>query len=418
MKYVISVCSLLACIIFNVLAALPAYSQKARFAYDVDFEVNFDNREYSVSRFSSSRTIFGARLTPSVGLELDERSGNGRHFIMAGIDVMKDFGDSPVSPSVTGDSSSGELSSSKENWDLFHEITLYYRYFLTKGRTEIGITAGIFPRRFMEGEYSRAFFSDSLRFYDNNIEGMMFSFTRPSSYFEIGCDWMGMFGTDRRERFMIFSSGHGSLSEMFSLGYAAYLYHFAGSENVSGVVDNALVNPYATLDLSRRTGLQRLDFRLGYLQSMQNDRKNIGKYTFPLGGEFTVSVRNWNVGLENYLFYGTDMMPYYRNLDSGGIMYGDLLYMGEPFYKVKLDGDGAGLYDRVEVYYEPRISDFLSIRASVVAHFNGCSYSGLQQVVTLKFNLGTLLQKNRSGQKPAPRPKVKIQERNLQGWII
>ena len=99
-------------------------------------------------------------------------------------------------------------------------------------------------------------------------------------------------------------------------------------------------------------------------------------------------------------------------------MYGDLLYMGEPFYKVKLDGDGAGLYDRVEVYYEPRISDFLSIRASVVAHFNGCSYSGLQQVVTMKFNLGTLLQKNRSGQKPAPRPKVKIQERNLQGWII
>ena len=38
---------------------------KVRLAYDVDFKMNFDNREFYRSSFSNSMTIFGARLTPS-----------------------------------------------------------------------------------------------------------------------------------------------------------------------------------------------------------------------------------------------------------------------------------------------------------------------------------------------------------------
>ena len=416
MNYNIITCVLLLCSSLHVYASGPfEKNRKADFAYDVDFEMNFDNREYDPSSFSRSRTIFGARLTPAVGLKLNERSG-GEHRLMFGIDVMKDFGDSPISPSLASEGNTDELSRKKENLDLFHEITVYYRYLFTKGKTDIGITAGIFPRRFMGGSYSRAFFSDSLRFYDNNIEGLLLTFARPSSYFEAGCDWMGMYGTDRRERFMIFSSGEGRLSDMFSLGYAAYLYHFAGAAHVSGVVDNALVNPFVTLDLSRRSGIQRLDFTLGWLQSMQNDRKNIGKFTFPHGGEFTAAVRNWNVGLENYLFYGTDMMPYYRSHDAAGNMYGDLLYMGEPFYKVKMNGTGGGFYDRVELYYEPKISDFMTIRASITAHFNDWAYSGQQQVVTVRFNLGKLLSGHR--QDPKPKKRIRIEDWGLPGWNI
>ena len=33
-------------------------------AYDVDFKMNFDNRELYKSAFSRSMTIFGARVTP------------------------------------------------------------------------------------------------------------------------------------------------------------------------------------------------------------------------------------------------------------------------------------------------------------------------------------------------------------------
>lgn len=398
MKSYLIVCVLFVSLAADVFAADGRDSRRnrPRFAYDVDFEMNFDNREYDPSSFSESRTIFGARLTPSAGLSLKERSG-GVHSLMLGIDIMKDFGDSRIPAGIAGEGSD-EVSPSLENWDLFHEITIYYRYLFRKGRTDIGITAGIFPRRFMEGHYSRAFFSDSLKFYDNNLEGMLFTFRRPASYFEAGCDWMGMYGTDRRERFMIFTSGNGRLCDFLTAGYAAYLYHFAGAENVSGVVDNALVNPYVTFDLSSLCGLQRLDFTLGWLQSMQNDRKNIGKYTFPHGGEFTAAVRNWNLGLENCLFYGTDMMPYFRNVDLAGNMYGDLLYMGEPFYKVDMDSGKPGFYDRLELFYEPHISDFLSLKASMVFHFNGWSYSGCQQVVTLKFNLQSLIGREKKKQ--------------------
>lgn len=79
-----------------------------RFAYDVDFEMNFDNREFYKSAFSRSMTIFGARLTPSLGLDVSSRP-DSRHRVMVGLDVMKDFG-SPKS----------DVS------DYLQELTLYY----------------------------------------------------------------------------------------------------------------------------------------------------------------------------------------------------------------------------------------------------------------------------------------------------
>lgn len=377
----------------NVLTAASADSLSGvRFAYDVDFVMNFDNREYTSNDYSKSMTIFGARLTPSIGVSVFGKK-TARHDVMLGIDVMKDFGASPVSPERAG--TSPETSKSQDNWDLFKEITLYYRLRQQVGKTGIDLVTGIFPRRLMKGEYSTAFFSDSLRFYDNNLEGLLMSFTRPSAYYELGCDWMGQFGTDRRERFMIFSSGTASISDMFALGYSAYLYHFACARNVDGVVDNALLNPFVRFDLSHVSGLQRLSFTLGWLQSMQNDRKNIGKYTFPCGGEFTASIRNWNVGIENRLFYGTDMMPYYDRKDEAGYKYGNMLYMGDPFYRIGKRQGGAGLYDRLEVYYEPYIADFVGIRAAAVLHFNGNRFSGWQQMVSVVFNLQTLLDRKK-----------------------
>ena len=150
-------------------------SKKAKFVYDVNFEMNFDNREFYESNFSSSMTIFGARLTPAVGLEI-ATDNNTSHRLMGGIDVMKDFGSEQV------------------NKELFREISLYYRLNKKFNDTEMTLYAGIFPRRNMEGRYSQAFFSDSLKFYDNNLEGLLIKFNRPNAYFEVGCDWMGQYG--------------------------------------------------------------------------------------------------------------------------------------------------------------------------------------------------------------------------------
>lgn len=380
----------------NAAAAGPERNgTEFRFAYDVDFEMDFDNRELYKSRFSSSMTIFGARLTPSVGLDITQKNG-ASHKVMVGIDIMKDFGNSPVSPELTGGASS-ETSPLLNNASLLRELTMYYRFSKTCGKTDISLYAGIFPRKFTDEKgYSKAFFSDSLAFYDNNLEGLLVKFGRPKAHFEIGCDWMGQYGTARRERFMIFSHGEGQVAPVLSLGYSAYMYHFACSRLHEGVVDNFLANPYLRLDFAPLLAMQRLSVRVGWLQSMQQDRLNVGKYVFPYGGELTLDIRKWNVGISDTMFYGTDMMPYYNSKDASGYKYGNMLYMGEPFYRVHDDGTtGPGFYDRLEVYYEPEIGGFLKIRAAALFHFNGSRYSGCQQIVSLKFNLQRLLDRKR-----------------------
>ena len=116
---------------------------------------------------------------------------------------------------------------------------------------------------------------------------------------------------------------------------------------------------------------------------------------FPGGGEFDLEVRNWNVGILNRMYYGTDLMPYYNSNDNTGTKYGPSLYMGDPFYRVYDNGTtGPGLYDRLEVFYEPDIkgsSKYLKIRLAAIFHFNGQKYCGTQQMVQLKFNLQELL---------------------------
>jgi len=354
------------------LSVLAGGKPEAKFAYDVGFEMNFDNREYYESRFSRSMTIFGARLTPSVGLSLSEKDG-AEHRLMLGIDVMKDFG-------------SGKTS------DLFHEMTLFYKFEKQFPKTEMGIYAGVFPRRAMEGSYSQAFFSDSLRFYDDNLEGILLKFHRPKAYFEVGCDWMGQYGATRREKFMIFTAGEGKVLPFMSLEYAGYMLHYANSDIAKGLVDNILLNPYIRFDLGYLTDMQTLSFRVGWLQAMQRDREYDGVFVYPGGAEFDQEVRKWNVGILNKVFYGTDMMPYYNNIDNAGLKYGSDLYFGDPFYRVHDDGSkGAGVYDRFEVYYEPAIGNFLRIRVSALFHFHNHGYSGCQQMVSLRFDLNDLL---------------------------
>lgn len=370
-------------------------SSKVSFAYDLDFQMQFDNREFYRSNFTTSMTVFGARLTPSVGIAL-RQDGNTMHRLMMGIDVMKDFGRSPVSPD-RADAGSPETASGQWNKDLFKEMTLYYSLDKKMGDTGLSIVAGVFPRLLSEGYYSRAFLSDSLRFYDNNLEGLLIRIRRPKAYYEVGCDWMGQYGTFRRERFMIFSSGNAKVAPVLSLGYSAYLYHYSCSERAVGVVDNVLINPYIILDLSHVTKTQVFSMRLGWLQAMQNDREMVGRYVCPGGAEFDLDIRKWNVGIRNEFFFGKNMMPYYHSKDPGGYTYSNLLYMGSPFYQVfDRPVNHAGVADRLEVYYAPHIGlPYLDFRISAIFHFNGTQYSGCRQMVSLNFNLQELLGRNK-----------------------
>ena len=124
--------------------SLRAEDDKVRFAYDVDFEMRFDNREYYRSAFSPSMTIFGARLTPSLGLDIYQNRDMS-HRLMVGIDVSKDFGASPVSKLLSGGADIPETSQKQNNTDLFREMTLYYKLHADMDKAALELYAGISP---------------------------------------------------------------------------------------------------------------------------------------------------------------------------------------------------------------------------------------------------------------------------------
>ena len=95
------------------------------------FDFFFDNREYK-STINWPQTIFGTRVSPEIGVRW------GRHSIMGGISLLADFGAKP--------------------FETDNEIFAYYQYHSPKFRAY----AGVLPRYKMIGEYSPAFFSDSV----------------------------------------------------------------------------------------------------------------------------------------------------------------------------------------------------------------------------------------------------------------
>ena len=79
-------------------------------------------------------------------------------------------------------------------------------------------------------------------------------------------------------------------------------------------------------------------------------------------------------------------LPVQENFLGNGAVYhgfaGMLLYFGDPFYRIHDDGNnGAGLYDRLEICYEPRIGKHLQLRVAALFHFHNFHYSGCQQMV-------------------------------------
>lgn len=82
-------------------------------------------------------------------------------------------------------------------------------------------------------------------------------------------------------------------------------------------------------------------------------------------------------------------MPYYNTVGTGGDIYATDLYFGDPFYRLR-DMDGWHCYDRLEVFYAPRLSDYVDLKVAAVLHFSG-GYAGWQQMVTVHFNLQELL---------------------------
>ena len=153
-----------------------AAQRKATLTYGADFQYYFDNKEYGRggNLYESSGTIHAARLTPTVGVTVG--GGRASHNLALGVDVMKNMGESPTS----GD------NDDLQNKELIREMIFWYSLENQCRSGKLSLYAGIFPRRFsvFGGQYPyweyssfenipTVFISESNRFYDNNIEGVL-----------------------------------------------------------------------------------------------------------------------------------------------------------------------------------------------------------------------------------------------------
>lgn len=353
----------------------PLKAQTPTLEYDLGFTYGFDNREFANAdvQYTRSRTYHVVIFNPQIGVGVAQ-SDSIKHRFMFGNDHVRNMGN---------------------DGEFFHEVTAFYngRVQLPKGKFEAA--AGVFPRSMRRGVYSEAFLSDSLSYMDSNLDGMLLMYENDKFYSELGLDWMGMKSQTRKERFEIFSAGNYQFLPWLSAGWSASFYHFAGSYDAPGVCDNHLIEPYLKLDLSNYVGLQKLTFQAGAYLSYQRDRERDATATYPCGLELVANAQHRSLGIQNTLYAGRNLMPYYSGIDLAGAKYCNRLYRGSPFYQQRM-------YNLLECYWQPYISEYLMLRVSGRFHFGSAdgnlgsaSYLGCQQVIFLIFNLEALNEKKR-----------------------
>ena len=330
----------------------------------VEFTTLFDNTEYASMKSVDSGTLFGARLTPQVGLEWQERNT-----LMVGADLYQDFGHDKF------------LSDAK--------LQLYYAYKAPK----VKLYAGIFPRSAMRGLRSPLFFDPSYCYYNNSIAGVLARYHNPTgaNYIEFAMDYTGMRSFDTRESFAIMSSGEYKLNYLFeaivdplSIGYNFYMGHYAkdyNPETIDGVVDNIMLTPYieyAGVPLfSMGLHCVTFDARLSYVQSLQRDRINENTWEHPFGGELLVNFQ-WNgVELSNRLYMGKGSLLTYYN------RYGSDVYHNMPLYRTE-----KGIYDAIALSYSRWFfNNTVGVKAGITAEYDGTGW-GTRQWLQVDVTIG------------------------------
>ena len=312
----------LALLIFAVTSAISVKAQEDwKILVGADYDMYFDNRELVDCRFGESQTIFSSRLTPKIGVAWDDKNS-----LIAGVDLWSDFGNNNV------------MFAKKRP-------QIYYQF---KSR-EVSAYAGIFPREKMLGEYSEVIMSDSMRFFHNRVQGVMAQYHVERGFVEISADWCGKFSEESREKFRIMSAGKyffDNYHKRFYGGYNFMMFHFAGSKLIEHCVNDQLtINPYVG---ARFNAFFDFDVKLNYVQIFQRDRDNDEKYRTPKGGMLQMRMSKWGVFLDELLYVGENLQPYYRSFRSDRFPYGygGELYAGESFF-----GTTEHIYSNTKIGY-------------------------------------------------------------------
>lgn len=326
-----------------------------RLYLDAVLDFDFDNTEYSGSGLGTSETLFGISVAPVLRYEW-----NDKHNLGVGVNLQKFFG----SPRVADDV----------------DLLAYYQF--NNGR--YGAIAGLFPRKKLIGRYSEAFFSNVWLADNGIVQGLALQYSDKVGFAELVADWDGMYSMATREKFRIFFSGEARFAKVMYAGASAEMQHYANRADFQhNVVDDIVVNPYIGVDFK---AFFDFDIRLGYLQTLQQDRVVGDGWHAPMGGELFFRMSRWGVFISNNLYVGKNLQPFYNSMGKEGTIYGSDLYASDPFY-----GTTSGLYNRTGIGYERTFwKERIRVKAEMVLKTEG-KHLYTQQIVSLGVNISPKL---------------------------
>ena len=350
----------------SLMVATAQAQENTKLLLGVNFDTFFDNTEYTGTNLGESGTIFSARLTPTIGIEWNERNS-----LVVGADLFTDFGNDTKF-----------LSKARPQ--------LYYRF----ASPRVKAYAGIFDRKEMKGYYSELFFSDAYRYYENRVQGVLGQYVGERGYAELSVDWCGMYSAEARERFRVLSAGRYDIGRrrIFYAGYALQLFHFAGSEQIEGsVVDNAIVNPYVGTTFN---AFFDFDIKLHGILTMQRDRAVEDKMQMPGGALFQLRLSRWGVYIDEQVYVGSDLMPYYYSAPNEvfAFGYGSELYAGSTLFGTRPYW-GTTDKDTLNYFFDTRIGyqnsffdDTVRLNTFIAFQCDGANW-GTRQMLQLTVNL-------------------------------
>ena len=351
--------------------------KRPEFSAMADFTTYFDNKEYASIDNSLSETLFSARLTPKVSLDWSSTPegneyGFRAHSLVFGVDMFQDFG-----------------HNSKFLSDV--KVQMYYNFCTPS----VYIYAGIFPRSKMFGMRSTLFFDHDYRYYNNRIQGLLIRYgggEEWKSFIEFAMDYDGMRSFDRRESFMIMSSGRwvSPIPHIgLTFGYDFLMGHYAKDYNpdtADGVVDNLMFTPVIRYDHTFRWGGEGLPLTVAaearYILSLQRDRLMENIWQAPMGGELMVELEFWYINLRNRLYLGQGLLTHYGR-------YGSALYHGSPLY-----ASTEGIYNTIEIGCNSHFSNFVDLEVGVMIDYDGRGW-GTRQYIALNIELWPIKFKNK-----------------------
>jgi len=341
-------------VILTLIITIPSLAAQ-EVEWSVDASTLINNREGGEDYSTPDQTFIFTRLAPELGISLLD----GTHQLKGGIAWYQ-----PMTDNMRG-----------------YKVlpTLYYRYNRPDGWH---VTAGMMPRSLMVERMPRYLWSDSLGYCQPNLRGVMAQLIKPAGYAEMAVDWRQMQSEHQREAFTVMINADWRITGPLRLGGHIQYSHLAmsaGHADDQHVNDDLVINPMASLDLSRHTVLDSLKFSAGAIISMQRDRGE-DRWQQPAGFIATATARWRWLQLDETFYTGGRLMPLYAK-------FGSQLNQGDPYFNSKT-------YSRTDLVMHIVNNRFVDLSASLMLHASDHT-TGFWQQVSCRVYIDNRLWKHR-----------------------